>query len=242
MKRGPPLRLDVTLSDLEAINPQQRAIGTCVNQLSNPENALITRQDVEEERKGSVENHNAGNVDPNTRNDAQPQSTLSKACLVLKDDGPGISPYKMRTLLTQFGQDNLRSYQSGPFDLAEHGIGLKLASLRLGKNCLILSKTSPQAQIGVQYFSVALFSVDFVKKENTPFFAAPLLSFTIRDKQSFHELTGLTSQMFAQIKKHFALSKFASMDQLMDYALNEIGAHGTHIYITDLKQQSNNQG
>ena len=110
MKRGPPLRLDVTLSEMQAINPQQRANGTGMNQLSNPENALITRHDVEEEKKGSLENHNVSNADQNTRNDAQPQSTLTKACLVLKDDGPGISPYKMRTLLTQFGQDNLRSY------------------------------------------------------------------------------------------------------------------------------------
>ena len=28
------------------------------------------------------------------------------------------------------------------------------------------------------------------------------------------------------------------MDQLMDYALNEIGQHGTHIYIGDLSEKN----
>ena len=41
--------------------------------------------------------------------------------------------------------------------------------------------------------------------------------------------------MFEQIKRFQGVEKFSSMQKLMDYALNEIGVQGTHIYVTDLK-------
>ena len=45
--------------------------------------------------------------------------------------------------------------------------------------------------------------------------------------------------MFAEIRKHCGLAKFGTMEGLMDYALNDMDQkHGTHIYISDLKQTS----
>lgn len=89
----------------------------------------------------------------------------------------------------------------------------------------------------MQYFSVALLSKEFVSKERTPFLVAPLLSFMIRDKSSFHELTEQSDAMFAVISRHTGLTKFDTMQKVFNYALNDFGLHGTHIYITDLKCQ-----
>ena len=86
---------------------------------------------------------------------------------------------------------------------------------------------------------MALISTEFVRKQHTPFLVAPLLCFTIRDKQSFHELTEHSHEMFAEIRKHCGLAKFATIEGLMDYALNEMDQkHGTHVYISDLKKTS----
>ncbi len=81
-----------------------------------------------------------------------------------------------------------------------------------------------------------MLSTKFVHQERTPFLVAPLISFAIRDKSSFHELTEHKDAMFIAIKKHLDLSDFDSLDKIMNYALNEIGLHGTHIYITDLEK------
>ncbi len=72
-----------------------------------------------------------------------------KVVLRILDNGPGISPYRMREVLRQFGKEPLRVNQNGPFDFAEHGVGLKIATLRLGRTALIISKTSPEDQIGI---------------------------------------------------------------------------------------------
>jgi len=63
---------------------------------------------------------------------------------------------------------------------------------------------------------------------------APLVSFVIRDKQSFLELTGHSVRMFAAISKYAGLTMFNTFEKLMSYALNKIGLHGTHIFVTDL--------
>lgn len=70
---------------------------------------------------------------------------IKRLSLKITDNGPGITPYRMRQTLTHFGQEPLRVGQSGAFDISEHGVGLKIASLRLGQTSLILSKTSPRA-------------------------------------------------------------------------------------------------
>ena len=69
----------------------------------------------------------------------------------IKDNGPGISPYLMKETLTSFGltKEMKKNNEGGLFSLADHGINLKLSSLRLGETCLIITKTSPQNQVGV---------------------------------------------------------------------------------------------
>ena len=65
----------------------------------------------------------------------------------------------------------------------------------------------------------------------------------IRNKQSFHELTGHGDRIFAEIRKYTAGVEdiFDSQETLMSYALNKMGLHGTHIYVTDLVKHSNKQ-
>ena len=110
-----------------------------------------------------------------------------------------------------------------------------MSCLRLGQTSLILTKTSPQSQIGIQYASVALISSGYVQRENTPFLVVPLMCLTIRDKQSLHELTAHSEKVMAEIRKHTRLAQFSTMEKLTDYLLNEIPLHGTHIFVTDLK-------
>ena len=73
-----------------------------------------------------------------------------------------------------------------------------------------------------------------MQDERTPFLVAPLVSYLIRDKQSFQELTSQGKQMFSVMSKYVGLTEFNSHQKLMHYALNQIGLHGTQIYITDL--------
>jgi len=81
---------------------------------------------------------------PMAMNEKQVKSAM-KTCIRVTDNGPGISPYRMRQSLTQFGMEPTRANKNGPFDFGEHGIGFKIACLRLGQTCLLLSKTSTQA-------------------------------------------------------------------------------------------------
>ena len=49
-------------------------------------------------------------------------------------------------------------------------------------------------------------------------------------------MTEHADEMFAEIRRHCGLKQFSTMEDLMDYALNEMDQkHGTHIFIGDLK-------
>jgi len=62
------------------------------------------------------------------------------------------------------------------------------------------------------------------------------MCFSIKDKQSFHELTSHTEKVFSEIRRYSGLAQFSTLEKLMEYALNDMPQHGTHIYISDLKQ------
>jgi len=47
--------------------------------------------------------------------------------------------------------------------------------------------------------------------------------------------------MFDRISKFAGLRLFSSMEKLMSYAINQMGLHGTHIFITDLHRPSDDQ-
>ena len=134
IKRGPPLRIDISLVELDAFKPPSQAMQS--------RSVIQHLMPAEEESKQSLAKAATNNA-PITV--ATPPQTRSKACLKITDNGPGISPFRMRQFLTQFGREPSRvSLTGSAFELAEHGVGVKLSTFRLGRTALILSKTSPQ--------------------------------------------------------------------------------------------------
>ena len=70
-------------------------------------------------------------------------------CLKIRDNGPGISPLLMKEVLTSFGYINKLDNNNSQLNFAEHGIGLKINALRIGKTCLILSRKNNQVSVGL---------------------------------------------------------------------------------------------
>lgn len=67
--------------------------------------------------------------------------------------------------LTSFGLSHQDKSKSN-FQFSEHGVGLKLACLRLAQSTLIITKTKPSYECGVSIYNVSfgLLSTDFMKK------------------------------------------------------------------------------
>ena len=75
-----------------------------------------------------------------------PKKSSARTWIKIKDNGPGISPYLMKETLTSFGltsEMKKNVNEVGAFSLADHGISLKLSTLRLGETGLIITKTNP---------------------------------------------------------------------------------------------------
>jgi len=51
-----------------------------------------------------------------------------------------MSPLQMQHLLTSFGYNNKSKQIPNEFNTSEHGLGLKLNAMRLGRTCLILTR------------------------------------------------------------------------------------------------------
>ena len=71
----------------------------------------------------------------------------NQSYIEIKDNGVGISPLALKETLTTFGMINNYQYKSD-YNMSEHGINLKLSSLRLASTCLIISKTKPTFSFG----------------------------------------------------------------------------------------------
>ena len=128
------MRIDISLVELDAFKPPSQSMQ------SRP--IIQNFMPAEEESKHSLAKVATSNVPITNATAAQ---TRSKKCLKITDNGPGISPFRMRQFLTQFGREPSRvSLTGSAFELAEHGVGIKLSTFRLGRTALILSKTSPQ--------------------------------------------------------------------------------------------------
>jgi hypothetical protein len=88
-------------------------------------------------------------------------------------------------VLTSFGC-NFSKVKSN-FAFSEHGVGLKLACLRLAGSSLIITKTKPVTEYGMQtfYISFGLLSHDFMKKADSMngLLVAPYVSIEIRNKR-----------------------------------------------------------
>ena len=133
-KRGPPLQIDVSLLDLDV------ALGSClkkpllIERSVQPPSEVPKQNPEREQEEQKIDTRGAATQDENYR---------KKMCLRITDSGPGISPFKLRQALTQFGHKSLQVKRSSPFEFSEHGISLQVNCLRLGHTSLILSKTSP---------------------------------------------------------------------------------------------------
>ena len=110
----------------------------------------------------------------------------------------------MKETLTSFGMtETMRSSsQRGPFNMAEHGIGMKLSSLRLGNTSLIVTKTNPCNQTGIQYLTVGLISVEFHRDTSEEHLVVPLICYQVKNKEAFLPLTPSTTQVFNLMKKY----------------------------------------
>ena len=160
-----------------------------------------------------------------------------KECIRIKDNGPGVSPFQMKETLTSFGMtQNMRNSMShsSPFSISEHGIGLKLSLLRLGDTCVIITKTNPKDQIGVQYLTIGLISVDMHRDISEEHLLIPIICYQIINNETFIPLTPDTNNVFSLMKKYIQ-PLFSSESDIQRYSLNNMGHQGTHIFITDLK-------
>ncbi len=139
--------------------------------------------------------------------------------------------------LTSFGQGSGKLSKSD-FSFSEHGIGLKLACLKLGQSSLIITKTRPTTEFGTTsfYISIGLISSEFMKKADSlnGFLTAPIISYEIRNKKISKCLTPEPDHFLSLISQ-FTKAKFTQGDHILQYALNSLGDMGaTHIFMFNL--------
>ena len=77
----------------------------------------------------------------------------------------------MQQVLTSFGFNTKNSRApSSEFNSSEHGLGLKLNALRLGKTCVIVTRCK-------DFVSVGLLSQKFIEDAGLTYLVAPLVCF-----------------------------------------------------------------
>ena len=143
----------------------------------------------------------------------------------------------MKETLTSFGltsEMKKNVNEVGAFSLADHGISLKLSTLRLGETGLIITKTNPQNQPGIQYLTIGLISVQFHRDLYEEYLNIPIICYQIKNQETFLPITESPDLIFSVMKKYIH-DCFGSEKDLKSYAINKMGRQGTHIFITDLK-------
>ena len=95
--------------------------------------------------------------------------------------------------LTSFGSSIKGNKSKSDFNFSEHGVGLKLNSLRLAQSTLIISKTKPTYEFGTSsfYLSFGLLSTEFMKKADSlnGYLVAPIVSYEFKNKRVSKHLT-----------------------------------------------------
>lgn len=150
----------------------------------------------------------------------QPQT-----CLRIRDDGCGMTPAQMVETLSTFGPNPSRLLTGSEqiFNHAEHGVGLKIALLRLGRSSLIISRNNQEISIG-------LVSHDFIRDAQSGMFVAPMVSYELCDSDSFRPLTSNSDRVFELILR-YCKPVFTSQTAVMRYVLNHLTKSGTDIFI-----------
>lgn len=145
-----------------------------------------------------------------------------------------MSPLNMQHLLTSFGYNNKSKHTSSEFNTSEHGLGLKLNALRLGKTCLILSRCQ-------DYVSVGLLSQNFIEDAGLSYLVAPLVSFKVQNQTTFIPLTPFSEKLLKVIVRYTG----SLFDQdIRHYVCNFLQNDGTEIFIQNLRNptQAINEG
>ena len=95
--------------------------------------------------------------------------------------------------LTSVGTSRVNVKSKSSFNLSEHGIGIKLNSLRLAATTLIITKTKPTFEPGTQtyFISIGLLSTEFMKKTDASngFLIAPIVTYEVKNKRISKSLT-----------------------------------------------------
>ena len=148
-------------------------------------------------------------------------------------------PKLFMEVLTSFGHNQAKTKSNYCF--SEHGVGLKLACLRLASTSLVITKTKPTFDCGTSsfYISFGLLSSDFLKKADSMngYLVAPIVSLEIRNKRISKHLTPEPDH-FLNMLASFTKNVFDSSDRLLQYALNVMPEQGgTHIFLFNLIKQ-----
>ena len=158
--------------------------------------------------------------------------------LSIKDNGTGIEPELFNKILLCFDakDTSLMSCINNNSNYLNKNINIKSCCLRLGDSFFILSKTKNELNIG-------LISKQLQMKMNNDLILTPLVNYIIqkdKDKNTtkyiFKSQMGLQSENIILNEIRFL---FWSIDEIFSYANNF--ETGTHIFIYDLKQFSNNK-
>ncbi len=102
---------------------------------------------------------------------AEESDKFDGLCLHIKDNGVGIPKHLMHQVCTSFGKIN-HTVTANDFHTAEHGVGLKLNALRIGKTCLILTRSGNNVSVG-------LLSLQFIADAGLNYIVAPVVSYEV---------------------------------------------------------------
>lgn len=108
---------------------------------------------------------------------------------------------------------------------------------------LLITKTKPTTDYSShsQFLSIALISEQFLKDSSSQFLIAPLVSFEMKNKKIYKELTPKADH-FLKLIARYTIHVFSNAEEIKTYALNIMSEQGTHIFVTDLRQVSPRKG
>ena len=103
-----------------------------------------------------------------------------------------MTPSLMQEVMTSFGKSGSRIQIANDFASSEHGIGLKLACLRLGKTAVVVTRHHNKVSIG-------MLSQKFINDCGSGFLVAPMICYDVRESDCLVAMTPESSAVFATI-------------------------------------------
>ena len=137
----------------------------------------------------------------------------------------------MHQVCTSFGKIN-HTVTANDFHTAEHGVSLKLNAFRIGKTCLILTRSGNNVSIG-------LLSLKFIADAGLNYIVAPVVSYEVLNDEVFKSHTPFPEHITSLILK-YCKPLFASEYDLKWYVLNNMKRDGTEIFLMNLRNPNKN--